>query len=71
MMVQMTAVGEKTGTLDTNLIRISNFYDTEVASTIEILLAILEPIMLLLVALLVGTIVIAMYLPIFQVGNAV
>ena len=70
MMVQMTAVGEKTGTLDTNLIRISDFYDTEVASTIEILLAILEPIMLLVVALLVGTIVIAMYLPLFNIYQA-
>ena len=70
MMVQMTAVGEKTGTLDTNLIRISNFYDTEVASTIEILLAVLEPIMLLFVALLVGTIVIAMYLPLFNIYQA-
>ncbi len=70
MMVQMTAVGEKTGTLDTNLIRISEFYDNEVASTIEILLAILEPIMLLVVALLVGTIVIAMYLPLFNIYQA-
>ena len=70
MMVQMTAVGEKTGTLDTNLIRISNFYDTEVASTIEILLAILEPIMLLFVALIVGTIVISMYLPLFNIYQA-
>ncbi len=70
MMVQMTAVGEKTGTLDTNLIRIADFYDTEVASTIEILLAILEPIMLLFVALLVGTIVIAMYLPLFNIYQA-
>ncbi len=70
MMVQMTAVGEKTGTLDTNLIRIADFYDTEVNSTIEILLAILEPIMLLLVALLVGTIVISMYLPLFNIYQA-
>ncbi len=70
MMVQMTAVGEKTGTLDTNLIRISNFYDTEVASTIEILLAILEPVMLLFVALIVGTIVISMYLPLFNIYQA-
>jgi type IV pilus assembly protein PilC len=70
MMVQMTAVGEKTGTLDTNLVRISDFYDTEVASTIDILLAILEPIMLLVVALLVGTIVISMYLPLFNIYQA-
>jgi type IV pilus assembly protein PilC len=58
MMVQMTAVGEKTGTLDTNLVKISDFYDSEVENSIEILLTILEPMMLLVVALLVGTIVI-------------
>ena len=70
MMVQMTAVGEKTGTLDTNLIKISDFYDSEVDSSIEMLLSILEPIMLLFVALLVGTIVIAMYLPLFNIYQA-
>jgi len=70
MMVQMTAVGEKTGTLDTNLIKISDFYDSEVDSSIEMLLSILEPIMLLVVALLVGTIVIAMYLPLFNIYQA-
>ncbi len=70
MMVQMTAVGEKTGTLDTNLIRISDFYDSEVESSIDMLLTILEPMMLLLVALLVGTIVIAMYLPLFNIYQA-
>ncbi|MCK5566567.1 MAG: type II secretion system F family protein, partial [Actinomycetia bacterium] len=70
MMVQMTAVGEKTGTLDTNLVRISDFYDTEVTSTIDILLAILEPIMLLFVALIVGTLVISMYLPLFNIYEA-
>ena len=66
----MTAVGEKTGTLDTNLIKISDFYDAEVDSSIEMLLSILEPIMLLFVALLVGTIVIAMYLPLFNIYQA-
>jgi type IV pilus assembly protein PilC len=70
MMVQMTAVGEKTGTLDTNLVKISDFYDSEVENSIEILLTILEPMMLLVVALLVGTIVISMYLPLFNIYQA-
>jgi type IV pilus assembly protein PilC len=70
MMVQMTAVGEKTGTLDTNLIKLSDFYDAEVENSIEIMLTILEPMMLLVVALLVGTIVISMYLPLFNVYQA-
>ena len=70
MMVQMTAVGEKTGTLDSNLIKVSDFYDTEVASSLDIMLTILEPIMLLVVALLVGTIVISMYLPLFNIYQA-
>jgi len=60
MMVQMTAVGERTGTLDTNLVKVSDFYDSEVENSIEILLTILEPIMLMVVALLVGVILISM-----------
>jgi type IV pilus assembly protein PilC len=70
MMVQMTAVGEKTGTLDTNLVKLSDFYDSEVENSIDIMLTILEPMMLLVVALLVGTIVISMYLPLFNVYQA-
>jgi len=70
MMVQMTAVGERTGTLDTNLIKISDFYDSEVEGSMEMLLTILEPMMLLVVALLVGTIVISMYLPLFNIYQA-
>ena len=70
MMIQMVAVGEKTGTLDENLIKISDFYDTEVANSIDIIVTILEPMMLLLVAGLVGIIVISMYLPLFNIYEA-
>jgi len=70
MMVQMTAVGERTGTLDTNLVKVSDFYDSEVENSIEILLTILEPIMLMAVALLVGIILISMYLPLFNIYQA-
>ncbi len=67
MMIQMIAVGEKTGTLDANLIKISGFYDTEVENNIDMIITIIEPMMLLLVAGLVGTIVISMYLPLFNI----
>jgi type IV pilus assembly protein PilC len=70
MMVQMTAVGERTGTLDTNLVKVSDFYDSEVENSIEILLTMLEPIMLMVVALLVGIILISMYLPLFNIYQA-
>jgi len=66
----MTAVGERTGTLDTNLVKVSDFYDAEVENSIEILLTILEPIMLMVVALLVGIILISMYLPLFNIYQA-
>ncbi len=70
MMIQMVAVGEKTGTLDTNLIKVSDFYDTEVENSIDIIVTIIEPMLLLFVAGLVGIIVISMYLPLFNIYQA-
>ncbi|HEY4663018.1 MAG TPA: type II secretion system F family protein [Candidatus Humimicrobiaceae bacterium] len=67
MMIQMIAVGERTGTLDDISTKIADFYDKEVTNTIDILVTILEPIMLLAVALFIGTIVISMYLPMFNI----
>ena len=67
MMVQMMAVGEKTGTLDEIASKIADFYEKEVSNTIDILVTILEPIMLLFVALFIGIIVISMYLPMFNI----
>jgi len=66
MMLQMINVGEATGTLDEMLSKLANFYDEEVASTVASLLSILEPIMLIFVGGIVGSLVIAMYLPIFN-----
>ena len=70
MMIQMIAVGEKTGSLDSNLKKISQFYDAEVSNSIDILITIIEPMMLLVVALIVGFIVISMYLPLFNIYQA-
>ncbi len=70
MMVQMMAIGEKTGTLDEIVTKISDFYDREVSNNIDIFLTILEPLMLLFVAGIVGFIILSMYLPMFNMYQA-
>jgi type IV pilus assembly protein PilC len=66
MMIQMVGVGEATGTLDEMLTKLADFYDEEVEYSVANLLSILEPILLIVVGLIVGSIVISMYLPIFD-----
>ena len=70
MMIQMMAIGEKTGTLDEIAIKIADFYDREVSNSIDILVTILEPLMLLFVAGVIGAIVMSMYLPMFNIYQA-
>jgi type IV pilus assembly protein PilC len=70
MMVQMMAVGERTGTLDEITAKIADFYEQEVTNSIDILVTILEPLMLLVVAAMVGVIVLSMYLPMFNMYQA-
>ncbi len=66
MMLQMINVGETTGTLDEMLSKLANFYDEEVESSVASLLSIMEPILLIVVGGMVGTLVVSMYLPIFS-----
>jgi type IV pilus assembly protein PilC len=66
MMLQMINVGEATGTLDEMLGKLANFYDEEVETSVAALLSILEPIMLIFVGGIVGSLVVSMYLPIFS-----
>ncbi|MCK4496127.1 MAG: type II secretion system F family protein [Candidatus Aminicenantes bacterium] len=66
MLIQMVGVGEATGTLDEMLAKLATFYDEEVETSVGALLSILEPILLIFVGLMVGTIVVSMYLPIFS-----
>lgn len=68
MVVHMIAVGEETGALDNMLIKVSDAYDREVDTTVAALTSVLEPILILGMGLVVGFIVIAMYLPIFQMS---
>jgi type IV pilus assembly protein PilC len=69
MVVQMMAVGEDTGALDTMLAKIAQFYDQEVEATTESLTALIEPIMIAVLGGLVGSMIICLYLPIFSVYN--
>jgi len=66
MMLQMINVGEATGTLDEMLSKLANFYDEEVETSVAALMSIMEPVMLIFVGGLVGSLVVAMYLPIFS-----
>ena len=66
MVTQMISVGEETGTMDTTVAKIADFYDEEVDRSIKRLTSIIEPVMILLIAVFVGIIVIAMIMPIFS-----
>lgn len=71
MLTQMVGVGEATGNLDTMLSKLADFYDNEVATAVGALLSVLEPVLLIFVGLLIGTIVISMYLPVFSMMQQV
>ena len=71
MVAQMIAVGEETGNLDTMLSKVADFYEDEVAAAVKALTSILEPVMIILVGGITGFIVIAMYMPMFKVYDAI
>jgi type IV pilus assembly protein PilC len=66
MVAQMVKIGEETGELEKMLGKIADFYEDEVDASIQSLTSIVEPIMMILVGLMVGVIIIAMYLPMFK-----
>ena len=70
MVVQMISVGEATGALDTMLEKIADFYDDEVDAAVDALTSMLEPLLMLFLGGSIGGLVIAMYLPIFQMASA-
>jgi len=71
MVVQMIAVGEHTGALDAMLAKIADFYDDEVDAAVSAMTALLEPFMMVFLGGVVGGMIIAMYLPIFQMASVV
>jgi type IV pilus assembly protein PilC len=71
MVVQMMAVGEETGALDTMLHKISQFYDEDVEATTEQLTALIEPIMIAVLGGIIGSMIIALYMPIFKIFDLI
>ena len=71
MVVQMIAVGEQTGALDEMLAKIADFYDEEVDAAVEQLTAAIEPVMIVLMGVVVGGMLVAMYLPMFKLVTVI
>ena len=71
MAIQMTAIGEESGALDTMLDKVASYYEAEVDNAVDGLTALMEPLIMSVLGVLVGGLIIAMYLPIFQLGSVV
>jgi type IV pilus assembly protein PilC len=71
MVTQMISVGEETGALDTMLSKIADFYEDEVDTAVENLMALLEPVMIVFLGVVIGGIVVSMYLPMFDLINQI
>ena len=71
MVIQMISVGESTGALDSMLTKIAEFYEDEVDVAVANLTSMLEPLLMIFLGVVIGGVVIAMYLPIFQMASAV
>lgn len=69
--VQMTAIGEESGALDSMLDKVATYYEEEVDNMVDSLTSLMEPMIMAVLGVIVGGLVIAMYLPIFQLGNTV
>jgi type IV pilus assembly protein PilC len=71
MVVQMIAVGEESGSLDTMASKVATFYEAEVDNAVDAMSSLLEPLIMVILGVLVGGLVVAMYLPIFKLGSVV
>jgi type IV pilus assembly protein PilC len=71
MVIQMVSIGEETGALDSMLGKVADFYEAEVDDAVEALSSLMEPMIMVVLGTLIGGMVIAMYLPIFKMGQAV
>jgi type IV pilus assembly protein PilC len=71
MVLQMTAIGEESGALDSMLSKVADFYEGEVDDAVDALASLMEPIIMVVLGVLIGGLVIAMYLPIFKMGAVV
>ena len=71
MVISMVSIGEETGALDSMLAKVANIYEQEVDDAVDGLTALLEPLIMAVLGVLIGGLIIAMYLPIFQMGAVI
>jgi type IV pilus assembly protein PilC len=71
MVLQMTAIGEESGALDAMLSKIADFFEAEVDDAVAALASLMEPVIMVVLGVLIGGLVIAMYMPIFKMGAVV
>lgn len=71
MVVQMVAIGEESGSLDSMLAKVADFYEEEVDNAVESLSSLLEPMIMAILGVIVGGLIVAMYLPIFKLGSVI
>lgn len=71
MVIQMINVGEETGALETMCGKIADFYEKEVANTVEALTSLIEPLLIVILGVIIGGILISLYLPMFQIVNLI
>jgi type IV pilus assembly protein PilC len=71
MVVQMTAIGEESGALDSMLFKVAEFYEEEVENAVDTLSTLLEPMIMVILGVVVGGMVISLYLPIFKLAGTV
>ena len=71
LLIQMTAIGEESGALDAMLDKVATYYEEAVDNTVDSLTSLLEPMIMSVLGILIGGLMIAMYMPIFQLGNVV
>jgi type IV pilus assembly protein PilC len=71
MCMQMTQIGEETGELDKMLNKVADYYEEEVDNLVDSLSSLMEPIIMVFLGIIIGGLVVAMYLPIFQMGSVI
>jgi type IV pilus assembly protein PilC len=71
MVVQMVAIGEESGSLDAMLSKVADFFEREVDDAVDALSSLMEPMIMVVLGTLIGGMVVAMYLPIFKMGQAI
>jgi type IV pilus assembly protein PilC len=71
MVLQMTAIGEESGALDSMLNKVADFFEEEVDDAVDGISSLIEPMIMVVLGVLIGGLVIAMYLPIFKMGAAI